>query len=904
MNKELLEYFNGDELAASVWEAKYAQDGENTPKDMHLRMAKEFFRVDKNYQDKEPMPDKWNDKWRNLSDYGKERKPLTEEGIFNFFDKFKYIVPQGSVMATLGTNKVSSLSNCFFNGIMSDTVNDIYNTAKEMAQVGKRRGGTATDLSNLRPKGAYVNNSASESSGAVSFLDLFDVTGKLIGQKGRKMAMMVTMSVNHPDILDFINVKKDLTKVTNANLSVKMSDEFMKAVENDEDFILRFPVDINIDTDVFFQNEDKTLTLQYSRILDKFPYDKLVSGINIKDNSTVYIKRIKAKGVWDELIKSNYKSAEPGMLYWDTILNRSPDAVYNDFRPQGVNPCSEIVLSKSDSCRLMSVNLYGFVNEPFSEKASFNFEKFYRSNYEALRLNDDLVDLEVEYVERIINKIQKDNSSDIDKQEEINSWREIQEIGRKGRRTGLGFTALGDTLAALNIKYGSEESDMFIESVMQTKMESELDCSIDLAILRGTFDGWEETKEYNFINEKGEKFAATDSFSGEEITSFFGNGFYLFLYQKFPFQAQRMMQYGRRNVSFSTIAPTGTVSILTGTTSGLEPLFRPFYTRRKKITKDSDRVDFVDKIGDKWQEYFVLHPKFKEWLLTRLDISVTEEEKLQMISNLKENTLLDWFKLSPWHGSTANDLKWQDRVRTQSILQKYITHSLSSTVNLPSDTTEQVMSGIYMEAWKQGLKGITTYRDTCRDGVLVDKKPTELVTFNETHAPKRPKKLDAKVFLFNNNYEKWVAFIGLLDGKPYELFTGLLSNVNLPSNVEYGEIVKVRLEEGKKRFDFEYEGGVVEGISRVTSKDIYNYGRMLSGLLRHGMGLPYVVNTMQNLEWEEEHINTWKNGVIRVLRKFIKEETTSLKCPECGADMKYTEGCMSCSANCGYSKCG
>lgn len=892
MNKELLDYFNGDELAASVWETKYAQDGEITPKDMHLRMAKEFFRIDKNYQGKEPIPDKWNDKWRNLSDYGKERNPLTEETIFNFFDKFKYIVPQGSVMATLGTNRVSSLSNCFVGTKMRDSYSSILKADAEFIYLFKRRGGNGNDISPLRPKGATTHNSSNTSTGAVSFLERFSNSTRECSMNGRRGATMLSMSVNHPDILDFIRIKRDLTKVTGANLSVQVTDEFMKAVEKDEDFILRFPVDIT-------KKEIENVILG-DLVYEPLSYNKLhkIRNTFIADNKHIYVKKVKAKDIWKEIIIGAKDYAEPGTMYIDNVHKYDPASVYPEYKSLTSNPCGEQYLDELNSCRLMLINLFSFVDNPFTDKAKIDYKKLYEIAYEHTRLGDNMIDLEAKYVQRIIDKIKSDPEPDEIKRDELELWVKVKEKAIASRRIGLGITGLGDMLAALGLSYGGDKESLgVIKKIMKIKMKAELDCSIDLAILRGTFDGYDTDKEYPIVEGKTSEAYGEHSWS-KTIP------FYSCLYDIFPKQVNRMIKYGRRNVSWSTISPAGSVSILTGTSSGLEPLFKPFYTRRKKVSKDSDRVDFVDKVGDKWQEYSVLHPKFKEWLLTRLDMGITKEEKLQMISNLKENTLLVWFKLSPWYNNTAEELLWENRIDVLEILQLFSTNALSNTINLPEGTTFETVEHIYKEAYNRNLKGVTVYVSGSRDGVLVDKKSTELVTFNETHAPKRPKKLDAKVFLFNNNYEKWVAFIGLLDGKPYELFTGLLSNVNLPSNVEYGQIVKVRLEDGKKRFDFEYEGGIVEGISKVTSKDIYNYGRMLSGLLRHGMGLPYVVNTMQNLEWEEEHINTWKNGVIRVLRKFIKEGTTSLKCPECGADMKYTEGCMSCSANCGYSKCG
>lgn len=549
----------------------------------------------------------------------------------------------------------------------------------------------------------------------------------------------------------------------------------------------------------------------------------------------------------------------------------------------------EQFLQPYDSCRLMAINLFGVVINPFTKEAKVDYKKLYEISYEQQRLADNLVELEIEYIDRILKKIDSDSEPDSVKDVERNLWKKIQDTAKKGRRTGCGITALGDMLAALGLKYDSSEALAVTNKVMKTKMEAELDCNIDLAITRGAFTGWDSKKECPSIGE------------GHYSS---GNKFFEVLGKEFPKQVDRMRKYGRRSISWSTIAPTGSVSILTQTTSGCEPIFQPFYMRRKKINPNDEgsRVDFVDEIGDSWQEFPILHEKFKNWiqqwkgdyLFDGSEDAVTKEE------------LEQWFKESPWYGSTANDIDWHKRNEMQAILQKYTTNAISSTINLPSTVTEQEVSDIYMSGWKLGLKGQTVYVDGSRSGVLVDssKKKEELVTFHENHAPKRPKKLMAKVIRFNNNYEKWVAFVGLLDGKPYEVFTGKLENVGIPNDVTVGSIVKVK-SGSDKRYDFIYEGGEVQGISKVTSSNLWNYGKLISGMLRHGMPLQFVVNSIQDLNWEEDHINTWKNGIARALKKFIADgEAKGARCKECESEnVVFQEGCLTCK-DCGSSKCG
>lgn len=853
--------FDGDELAINVWKSKYASEGEEHYDEMHSRMAKPFAEIDLEYQEKEK-----NAKKDNLSLYGQNRKPLTEETIYNYFKDFGYIVPQGSIMSTLGTKTIASLSNCWVAESPYDSYGGILKTDSHLAYYYKRRGGVGTDISNLRPKSTKTNNTAKATTGAVSFMHRFSSTTREVAMEGRRGALMLSISVNHPDVMDFIKVKRDGTSVTGANISVKLNNKFMEAVENDEDYILRWPCEFNLNELVAKNIEE----------ISEQPYNEL------KEIGTgLYVKRIKAKEYWNEIVKSAKNHAEPGLMYWDNVLDNDPAAIYSQFKPTCSNPCGEQFLNPNDSCRLMALNLYGFVDNPFMLNSRINEQKLYEISYEHCRMGDNLIDLELEYIQKIINKIKSDPEPKKIKRGELDLWKASYKNTKAGRRIGLGITALGDMLAALGLKYDSDEALSVIKEVMAIKMRAELDCSIDLAILRGTFDGWDPNKEYT---------------EGANQTYVGNNKFYQMLLSEFPEQAKRMYEFGRRNVSWSTIAPTGSVSLLTQTTSGCEPLFLPFHIRRKKINPNEEgiRIDFRDEIGDCWQEFPVFHPKFKLWLETKVsDVSTLTQEGIQKL-----------FEESPWYGATANDINWVRRNEIQAILQNYTTNAISSTINLPSTVTEQEVSEIYLSGWKLGLKGQTVYVDGSRSGVLISKKE-ELVTFGENHAPKRPKKLSAKVIRFNNNYEKWVAFVGLIDNKPYEIFTGVLDdNIQLPSNIEKGSLIKVK-SDGEKRYDFVFDGGVVKGVGKINKKDLYNYGKLISGILRHGMPLLSVIDTIQSLDWDQEHINTWKNGVARALKKFIKDGTVEgAKCKDCGSDkIIFQEGCQSCK-DCGSSKCG
>ena len=688
-------YFDGDELAATTWMNKYAVKNKNgeftelSPNDMHKRMAKEFARIERKYTEGLYL----NGSLKKLSPYGQGRTQLDENSIYALFKDFKYVVPQGSVMSSLGNPyQLASLSNCVVMPEIYDSYGGIFKTDQQLAQLFKRRCGVGIDISSLRPAGVSVSNAAGTTSGAVSFMERFSNTTREVAQNGRRGALMITMDIAHPDIESFVTIKQDLKKVTGANISVRLSDEFMHAVENNKTFTLRWPI------------ESKEPTIS---------------------------KSIDARELWNTIIKCAHNTAEPGLIFWDRQHYYSTSSVYPEFKNISTNPCSEIAMQGGDSCRLVAINLYSFVTNPFTKNAMFNFKKFYEVTYEAQRLMDDLVDLELEAIERILSKIEEDKEPDNVKKEEKVTWQLLYNTGKKGRRTGLGFTALGDAIAALNLKFDSNEAIDVIDKIMKTKCEAEFDSSIDMSIERGKFEGFDETIENS-------------------------SEFIQMLKQELPAIYNRMMKLGRRNISISTVAPTGTLSLLAQCSSGIEPVFLLSYTRRRKVnpqTKNA-KVDFIDAMGDSWEEFTVYHPKLKKWM------EVTKNKNINK---------------SPYKGSTAQEINWKKRIEIQSVVQKYVTHSISSTINLANNVTEEMVGNIYMEAWKKGLKGITVYRDGSRSGVLISnnteksKKNTEIV---ETSAPQRPKILDAEVVRFQNNHEKWVAVVGLLNGKPYEIFTG------------------------------------------------------------------------------------------------------------------------------------
>lgn len=1182
MNNELLKYFNGDELAANVWLGKYAQEGDITPDDMHKRMASEFARIEYKYQhDLEQhvgrlKPEKWN----ILSHYGRHRDELDEDAIYELFKDFKYIVPQGSIMSNLGNKAITSLSNCFVIGQPTDSYGGICKKDEEMAQLMKRRGGVGLDISTLRPATTKVSNAAKSSTGAVSFMHRFSNTTREVAQDGRRGALMLSTHINHPDSLDFIKIKRDLSQVTGANISVKISEEFMKAVEKDEDYILRFPCDVKISSDFNFEVEE---------------YNKLVHTTLLNPvKQEFYYKKIKAKEYWNEIIKSAHGSAEPGIIFEDNHHNYSPDGVYPQFKGITTNPCfsyetkiltaygyekigdlegqdidfinkdgkivsgtvfksgekatytlnlsnkeiivttidhrfmltdgsekqaqfitkedrlmpffiindkinefvkygfiqgdgctgrlnstthlgmeinigekdgdianlfnikntgknylggfneilkelgfnssvlpnrtlpttfnnwnsdnklmflkglwsangsiikghrisfkstckelilelsnilqefgidsyfttnkakevefsngtymckesydlniskynavlkfaekigfvhnykqdslKELILAKApkilsakvtevkpvydfslndnthwgviqgviahncgeifmqeyDACRLIAVNYFSFVDNPFTPEAKFDLEKFYKINYEAMRLSDDLIDLELENIDKILRKIMEDPEPFEDKRTEFELWTKIKETAAASRRTGLGFTALGDTLAALGLKYDSDEAIKLIEQISKTKMESELDCTIDLAILRGTFEGWDTNKE--FYQTQGR------------------NTFYKMLMDEFPEHSLRMIKYGRRNVSWSTVAPTGTVSLMSQTTSGIEPLFSPYYFRRKKINPNDEgvRVDFTDQNGDKWQEFPVLHPKFKDWILWY------DRANGSKIENMNKEVLQYFFELSPYYKSTANDIDWVKRVEIQGIIQKYITHSISSTINLPNSVTEAEVSEIYMESWKKGLKGITVYRDGSRSGVLITESTKDKQdTFEYRDAPKRPKELPCDIHHLKIKDEKFTVLIGMLDNKPYEVF---VIPYEIGKNYKTGFLNKQKSGKYNLTVSIDEELPLIFDVAEKMTDTEETLTRLISTSLRHGSNIQFIV---EQLNKSKGDMFSFSKSIARVLKKYIPDGTKStVKCNECGSsNVIFQEGCMGCK-DCGSSKCG
>lgn len=860
MNNELLKYFDGDDLAAPVWQRKYAIEGEIIPDDMHKRMAKEFSRVELKYGGIEtPMSKKLGSM---ISDYGKKRDYLTQDRIYELFKNFKYLIPQGSIMSQLGSPSIGSLSNCFVVGQPYDSYGGIMQKDQELVQLMKRRGGVGLDLSTLRPSGTLTTNAAKSSTGAVSFMERFSNSTREVAQNGRRGALMLSMDVRHPDVASFAVIKNDPTKVTGANISIFLRDDFMEAVEQDGDYWLQFPCEYDISTFTDRDNE---------------PYDKIVEHGFYQENGdldTVLIKRIKAKKLYDQIINSAWLRAEPGQLFLDRMHNYSPDSVYPQYKGVTTNPCSEIFMQMYDACRLLVTNLFSFVIDPFTPHARFDYEKFYQYNYEAQRLMDDIVDLELEHIDRILQKINLDPEPLETKYVELRLWTKVREVAAAGRRTGTGITALGDTLAALGLKYDSDGGIEVIERIMAKKMESELDCTIDLGILRGTFEGWDPEKEF-----------------GETTTGHYGkNEFYQFILHRFPEQAYRMIKWGRRNISWSTIAPTGTVSLMTQTSSGLEPLFSPFYTRRVKVNPNdkSMRVDFTDQTGDQWMEIPVLHPKFKMWYNT-----VVRHEDGLASEHLTKDILQNAFEKSPWYGSTANDIDWGKRVKIQGIIQKYISHSISSTINLPNNVTEKEVADIYIASWREGLKGVTVYRDGCRSGVLVT--DTEKPGFEYRDAPKRPNELPGEAYCVTALGEKFTVIVGLLDNKPYEVFAFAGNGTK-----DQGIIKKVK----KGEYDF-VQGDKGDETVRMLlegSDEQIALTRMISTALRHGADIKYVV---EQLNKADGTIVSFSKAVARTLKRYIPDGTKStVKCNDCGSgNVIFEEGCNKC-LDCGSSKCG
>lgn len=865
--EKLLDYFGGDELAASVWKGKYALKDlqgnyvEETPKDMHSRMAKELARAEENYKQTPALdPITWN----SLSRFGRHLDPIDGVTIFKYFDQFKYIIPQGSIMSGLGDKyRIKSLSNCFVIPPPYDSYGGIFKTDQEIAQLEKRRGGVGTNLNTLRPDDTPVMNAAGTSTGAHSFMDRYSNTTREVAQNGRRGALMLLMSCLHPDIFKFVGKKKDRTKVTGANISVQLTDEFMLAVKGDKDFLCRFP----IDTQIGNYRVDE--------------YNKLESFPN-----GVHVMKIKARELFSEIVLNAWENAEPGLAFMDTVIGYSPEGVYEQFKPIASNPCGEQWMQAYDACRLLALNLFSIVKNPFTAKAEVDWDKLYEIAYIQQRLADDIVDLEIEYVNKIINKIGFDPEPNHVKRTELELWIEVRDTAKASRRTGCGFTALGDMLAALGLKYDSPEALKITEAVMKKKMEAELDCTIDLAILRGTFEGWNPELEFQWSSPRKQSDLHIQS------RQFGNNAFYDMMLQEFPEQCIRMHKHGRRNVSWSTVAPTGSVSILTGSTSGVEPLFLPYYMRRKKVNPSdkSIRVDFVDQSGDNWQEYPVLHSKFNEWL------KVQNGGEYDEINWNKEN-LEHWFKVSPWYKACANDIDWEKRIEMQAIVQRYTTNAISSTMNLPETVTKETVEQIYFKAWEKGLKGVTIYRDGCRTGVLVSETKVQTNEFGYSDAIKRPKEVEAQLHVVTVKGEKYGVAVGILNGNPYEVFA-------FPATEDIrsvkGRIVKVK----RGHYDF-LDGDVnvknLQSAALHTDEQILT--RLVSGMLRHGMNPYFIIEQINKTPLE---VVSFGKALTRVLKQYVKEEELKgkVKCNDCSSEnVKLQEGCLTC-LDCGSSKCG
>lgn len=824
-----LEYFKGDELAARVWVNKYAlKDSygnifEQNPDDMHHRLAKEIARIENRYSN-----------------------PMAEEEIFEVLRDFKYIVPQGGPMTGIGNDfQIASLSNCFVIGNEgpSDSYGGVMKIDQEQVQLMKRRGGVGHDLSHIRPKGSPVKNSALTSTGIVPFMERYSNSTREVAQDGRRGALMLSVSINHPDSESFIDAKMTEGKVTGANVSVKIDDEFMRAVINDEEYVQKYPV------------------------FSEHPQ---------------YTKTIKARDLWNKIVHNAWKSAEPGILFWDTIIRESVPDCYADlgYRTVSTNPCGEIPLCPYDSCRLLAINLYSYVQQPFTKEAVFDFPLFKKHVAIAQRIMDDIIDLELEKIDAILAKIHADPESDELKGVEIRLWEKIRQKAKEGRRTGVGITAEGDMLAAMGLRYGSDEAIDFAVEIQKTLAVEAYRASVYLAKDRGSFTIFDTRREEN-------------------------NPFILRLKEAAPDMYADMVKYGRRNIACLTIAPTGTTSLMTQTTSGIEPVFLPVYKRRRKVNPNDQNVhiDFVDESGDSYEEFIVFHHKFAEWMrVNGYDTSkhYTSEEIDRIVAE------------SPYYKATSNDIDWLAKVRMQGQVQKWVDHSISVTVNLPSDVSEELVGRLYIEAWKSGCKGCTVYRDGSRAGVLVSNKDKKNQVQEEMPS-KRPMELEADVVRFQNNKEKWIAFIGLYNGRPYEIFTGIADDeegIMLPKTVTSGKIVKHYDEYGKSRYDFQFQNKrgfktTVEGLSYKFNKEYWNYAKLISGVLRHGMPVLQAVEVISSMEFDNENINTWKNGVERALKKYIPNgtEASGERCENCGSPVVYQEGCLICKT-CGTSKCG
>tara|TARA_R110000796_G_scaffold219934_1_gene336016 strand:+ start:37827 stop:40478 length:2652 start_codon:yes stop_codon:yes gene_type:complete len=878
-DKKRSEYFNGDSLAVNVWEDKYklGEEGtsneEITPNDMHLRMAKEFARVDANYQINEIL----SDDIQNISKYGLRRGDLTVKTIYNLFKNFGYIVPQGSIMSQLGNNEqIGSLSNCFVIGQPEDSYGGIMLKDQELVQLMKRRGGVGIDISTLRPNTTPTSNAAKSSTGAVSFMERFSNSTREVAQNGRRGALMLSIDVRHPDVADFVTIKNDRTKVTGANISVSLRDDFMEAVKKDDDYILQWPIEV--DTRFIYPSEE------YNVLEERTFFNKETDVAE-----TVWIKKIRAKELYDLIIENAWDNAEPGQIFIDRHWNYSPDGIYPEYRGITTNPCGEIFMQPYDACRLMAINFYSFVNNKFTNKAEIDYDKLYEVAYEQQRLADNLVDLELEKIDRIINKIKSDPETEESRVTELNLWSRIHKVAASGRRTGCGFTGLGDMIAGMGVDYDSVEGKEIIDKVMKVKMLGELDCTIDLAILRGSFENYDHSIEY--VNGVGT------------------NDFFKFLKKSFKSQYTRMIEKGRRNVSWSTVAPTGSVSILTQTTSGLEPVFSVFpYLRRKKLNPQDVgiRVDFTDENGDQWQEFSVTHKGLMDYIRVNFvnseiinlydKIDKTKEEEEELV-----NLVVDFINNNenPYSNSSANDIDWISRVEIQSIIQKYTTHSISSTINLPSDVTKEEVSEIYIKSWEMNLKGVTIYRDGCRSGVLVTKSEAKEDDIVYTNAPKRPEKLECEIYHPKVKGNTYTVIIGLLNGKVYEVFA-----TDKEIGKGYAEAYNKKIKSGHYNLiTRDSEEIIHDNISSNMSDEEEMFTRALSGALRHGMHVKYGVEMCNNGKGD---ITSFTKVIARTLKRYIEDGTSSSKkCLDCGAkdSIIYEEGCQRCKI-CGSSKCG
>ncbi len=834
-------YFEGDELAARVWATKYAlKDSQGnyfelTPDDMHRRIAREIARIERKY-----------------------KNPMDEQLLFDLMSHFRYLVPQGSPMAGIGNNlQVGSLSNCFVIGLKGepDSYGGIIKIDEEQVQLMKRRGGVGHDLSHLRPKGAEVKNSALTSTGLVPFMERYSNSTREVAQDGRRGALMLTVSVKHPDSEAFVDAKMTEGKITGANVSLKIDDAFMQAAIEGKEYTQQYP---------------------------------------IHAEKPKYTQKIDATTFWNKIIHNAWQSAEPGVLFWDTIIRESLPDCYADlgFKTVSTNPCGEIPLCPYDSCRLLAINLYSYVENPFTPNAKFNFSKFKEHVMYAQRMMDDIIDLEMEKIETIIAKIEADPETDEVKATELNLWKKIKDKTSQGRRTGVGTTAEGDMIAAMGLTYGTEEATKFSVEVHKTLALAAYRSSVMLASERGAFPVFDYKREVN-------------------------NPFMNRLKDADPELYDLMLKYGRRNIACLTIAPTGTTSILTQTTSGIEPVFLPVYKRRRKVNANDKevRVDFVDESGDAFEEYVVYHPKFITWM---------NINGIEVKDNYTQEQIDEIVAKSPYYKATSNDVDWLNKVKMQGAVQKWVDHSISVTINLPNDVSEDMVNKLYVEAWKSGCKGCTVYRDGSRSGVLISlKSEKKKTTENAAPSPtdengfvthKRPIELDADVVRFQNNKEKWIAFIGLIDGKPYEIFTGIADDdegIFCPKSVSKGKIIKVIDENGQKRYDFQFVNKrgfktTIEGLSEKFNPEFWNYAKLISGVLRYRMPIAQVLKLVGSLELDNQSINTWKVGVERALKKYLPngEKASGQTCPNCGQEsLVYQEGCLICT-NCGTSRCG